>query len=61
MMSCDNYHVSYLQILESERHLKVSSILEQFSSLSDSSNYSVHKFIQYFSSKEHVKVDLTAQ
>ena len=41
MMSGANFLVSYLQIIESERRLKVSSILKLFSSQSDSSNYSV--------------------
>ena len=52
MKSGANYHVSYLQIIESERRLKVSSILKLFSSQSDSSNYSVQEFIQSFSSKD---------
>ena len=51
-MSGANYNVSYLQLIESERRLKVSSILKLFSSQSVSSNYSVQEFIQYFSSKD---------
>ena len=46
----DNYHVSYLQILESGRCIKVSSILKLFYSRSDTSNYSLTDFIQSFSS-----------
>ena len=37
MMTGSNYHVSYLQILESERGLKVSNILRLFSNQNDSS------------------------
>ena len=53
MMSGANYHVSYLQILESERRIKVSSILKLFSSRSDTSNYSLTDFIHSFSSKDN--------
>ena len=52
MMSGANYLVSFLQIIESESRLKVSSILKLFISQSDSSNYSVQEFIQSFSSKD---------
>ena len=49
MMSGSNYHVSYLQILESERRLKVSNILSLFSNQTVSST-SLQEFIQSFSS-----------
>ena len=45
MMSGANYHVSYLQILESERRLKVVNILRLFSNQNDSST-SLQEFIQ---------------
>ena len=48
MMSGANYHVSYLQILESERRLKVSNILSLFSNQNVSST-SLQEFIQTFS------------
>ena len=51
MMSVTNYHVSYLQILESERRLKVSNILSMFSSQPVPST-SFQEFIQSFSSLE---------
>ena len=49
MMSGANYHVSYLQILESERRLKVSNILSLFSDQIVSTT-SLQEFIQSFSS-----------
>ena len=52
VMSGANYHISYLQILESERRLKLSNILKLFSNQPDSANYSLQEFIQSFSSKE---------
>ena len=58
MMSGANYHVSYLQILESERRLKVSSILKLFSCQSDASDYSVQEFIQSFSTKDSSSSEL---
>ena len=48
MMSGANYHVSYLQILESERRLKVSNILSLIFNKNVSST-SLHEFIQSFS------------
>ena len=51
-MSGTNYHVSYLQILESERRLKVSNILSMFSSQPVPSTSSFQEFIQSFSSLE---------
>ena len=50
MMSGSNYHISYLQILETERRIKVSSILSMFSSQHLSSQQSIRTFIQSFSS-----------
>ena len=62
MISGTNYHVSYLQILESERHLKVSNILNLFSKQTVSSTSCLYKFIQSFSSIEStdcsIEVDL---
>ena len=49
MMSGANYHVSDLQILESERRLKVSNILSLFSDQIVSTT-SLQEFIQSFSS-----------
>ena len=61
-MSGANYHVSNLQILESERRLKVSSILNLFSKQTVSSTSCLQKFIQSFSSIEStdcsIEVDL---
>ena len=61
-MSCSNYHVSYLQILESERRLKVSNILNLFSNQTVCNPTSLQDFIQSFSSVDSVdfsyKVDL---
>ena len=50
MMSGANYHISYLQILESERRLKVSNILKLFSSQTVFSMSSLQEFIKSFSS-----------
>ena len=52
MMSGANYHISYLQILESERRLKVSNILKLLSSQTVLSTSSLQEFIQSFSSTE---------
>ena len=52
MISGANYHISYLQILESERRLKVSNILKLFSSQTVLSTSSLQEFIQSFSSTE---------
>ena len=52
MMSVANYHISYLQISESERRLKVSNILKLFSSQTVLCTSSLQEFIQSFSSKE---------
>ena len=46
-MSGANYHISYLQILESERRLKVSSMLKLYQSSEE--HISVHYFIKQFS------------
>ena len=49
MMSGSNYHISYLQILETERRLKLSSVLKMFSQQSNSSQ-SIQTFVKSFSS-----------
>ena len=46
-MSGANYHISYCQILESERRLKVSSVLKLYQSSAE--QISVQEFIQQFS------------
>ena len=46
-MSGANYHISYCQILESERRLKVSSILKLYQSSTE--QISIHEFISKFS------------
>ena len=51
MMSGSNYHISYLQILETERRLKLSSVLTIFSQQSDSS-LSIQSFIKSFPSPD---------
>ena len=50
MMSGSNYHISYLQILETERRLKLSNILKIFASQQDSGIYSIQSFIDSCSS-----------
>ena len=50
-MSGSNYHISYLQILKTERRLKLSSVLTIFSQQSDSS-LSIQSFIKSFSSPD---------
>ena len=50
MMSGSNYHISYLQILETERRLKLSNILKIFASKQDSGIYSIQTFIDSYSS-----------
>ena len=52
MMSGSNYHVSYSQILETERRLKISSILKLFSQQSSFKESNLHNFIKSFSSIE---------
>ena len=47
MMSGANYHISYCQVLESERRLKVSTILNIFSN--QQSNLTLAEFIKSFS------------
>ena len=49
MMSGSNYHVTYLQILETERRLKLSNILKIFASQQDSGLYSLQSFIDSYS------------
>ena len=46
-MSGANYHISYCQILESERRLKVYSILKLYQSSTE--QISIHEFISKFS------------
>ena len=50
MMSGSNYHISYLQILETERRLKLSNILKIFASQEDCGLYSIQTFIDSYSS-----------
>ena len=50
MMSGSNYHISYLQILETERRLKLSNILKIFSSKQDFGIYSIQTLIESYSS-----------
>ena len=47
MMSGVDYHIFYIQ----PHRLKVYNLLMLFSSQSDSSDFSVHEFIQSYSSK----------
>ena len=49
-MSGSNYRVSYLQILETERQLKLSSILNIFADRQDSCLPSIQSFVRSFSS-----------
>ncbi|KAI6661466.1 hypothetical protein LOD99_13339 [Oopsacas minuta] len=49
MMAGSNYHISYIQILESERRLKLSNILKMFSDQQDSCQ-SIHTFVKSFTS-----------
>ena len=49
MIPVSNYHVTYLQILENERRLKLSNILKIFASQQDSGIYSLHSFIDSYS------------
>ena len=48
-MSGSNYHVTYLQFLETERRLKLSNILSIFASQQDSGSYSLQSFIDSYS------------
>ena len=50
MMSGSNYHISYLQILETERRLKLSNILKIFSSQQNFGTYSIQTPIESYSS-----------
>ena len=60
MMSGSNYHVSYLQILEAERRLKISNLLTLFSNTNTqpSSQISMEEFIQSFSPIYSVHTDI---
>ena len=49
MMSGSNYHVSYIQIFESERRLKISNILKMFSNPTVTSTSTLKEFIESFS------------
>ncbi|KAI6658151.1 Transposable element P transposase [Oopsacas minuta] len=49
MMTGSNYHISYIQILESERRLKLSNILKMFSDQQDSCQ-SIYTFVKSFTS-----------
>ena len=49
MMSGSNYHISYLQILETERRIKLSSILNMFTDQQNSFQ-SIQTFVKSFSS-----------
>ena len=54
MMSGAQYHISYCQILESERRIKLSSILKLFSNQASTEELSISEFIGSFStSSEH--------
>ena len=55
MMSGYSYHLYYLQILESERCLKLSSVLNIFSQQSDSP--SIQTFIKSFTSPDNINTD----
>ena len=55
MMSGSNYHISYLQILETERRLKLSSVLNIFPQQSHSS--SIQTFIKSFTSPDNINTD----
>ena len=50
LMSGSNYHISYLQVLETERRLKLSSILKMFPNQNSTSFESLQNFIKSFSS-----------
>ena len=50
MISGSNYHISYLQILETERRLKLSNILKIFASQQDFGINSIQTFIESYSS-----------
>ena len=52
MMSGFNYHISYLEILETERRLKLSNILKIFAGQQDTSLQSIKSFVKSFSSSD---------
>ena len=52
MMSGSNYHISYLEILETERRLKLSNILKIFAGQQDTSLQSIKAFVKSFSSPD---------
>ena len=49
MMAVSNYHISYLQIIETERRLKLSNILNMFAHQQDSFQ-SIQTFVKSFAS-----------
>ena len=54
MMAGAQYHISYCQILESERRIKLSSILKLFSYQASTEELSITEFIGSFSTpSEH--------
>ena len=59
MMSGANYHISYCQILESERRLKVSTILNVFSNR-HSNDLTLSDFISSFSTTPDVTASDTS-
>ena len=54
MMSGSNYHVSYGQILETGRRLKISTVLKLFTQEPSSKENNLGSFIKYFTPKEDV-------
>ena len=62
MISGSNYHVTYFQILETERSLKLSNILRIFAFQQDSGLYSLQSFIDSYSapsdSCNHSEIDV---
>ena len=52
IMSGSNYHVSYGQILETERRLKISSVLKMFSQEPSSKENNLGSFIKSFTPKD---------
>ena len=59
VMSGANYHISYLQILETERRLKVSNILKLFSEQSQTNSLSIQMFVQSFTSMTAETIETT--
>ena len=59
VMSGANYHISYLQILETERRLKVSNILILLSEQSQTNSLSIQMFVQSFTSMTAETIETT--